>query len=519
MSKFCLALLLLVGSLAAQPAPGSGSIDGHVLDLLTGTPLRKARVRLRIGSGELTAETDAEGRFQFFALPPGTYRVSASKAGYFDHGARVVVGSADSSAKAEVQLPLQGVITGHILDEDGDPLPNVNVQLFKSVYQNGRRQWRIVNGVRANEAAEYRISGLKPGRYLVEAFADRPVANNRFGERELKDRPISTYVPTYYSNAHYQQDATPVEVGVGATVSGADVHFSPVRMAPAVHVRGKVVGVPAGMQRSIQISFNPADSAASSGSTAFSSPPDYEFDARVRPGEYRVLAYAMSGSNASAVVTATADVDDLVLTMAPALVITGQVSLAEPGHEVNFKTLGLVLFDSDRTVNPSTTADATGKFLFAADLMRPGRYTLNVGGEPADCFVQSVKLGGREIDPENFEISASANLDIILSSTAAKITGVVVDKDGNPLPDSVVTLIPVEGKWPDKKTVDDNGSFQFTRVRPGKYKVFAWEEVDNDSWQDPAFWKEYESYSAEIIVGPSETQTTRLRVIPATEIK
>jgi hypothetical protein len=67
--------------------------------------------------------------------------------------------------------------------------------------------------------------------------------------------------------------------------------------------------------------------------------------------------------------------------------------------------------------------------------------------------------------------------------------------------------------------VDDNGNFQFTGVRPGKYKLFAWEEVDNDLWQDPEFRKKYENRANEITVGPSETQNTQLRVIAAEEMK
>jgi protocatechuate 3,4-dioxygenase beta subunit len=486
---------------------------------VTGAPLRKAQVVLYVRPANLVAESDAEGRFQFFALPSGTYRVSASKAGYFNHPTRVAVASGDSSAKVEIRLPAQGVISGHVADEDGDPLPNANVLLFKSVYQSGRRQWRQLNGGHSNAVGEYRIPDLKPGRYLVESTALRPFPNNRFGERDMAERAVATYVPTYYSNAHYQQDATPVEVGVGATVSGVDIHFSPVRMAPAVHVRGKVVGVPAGTQSGVQIAFNAADPAASSSSTAFAGTPDYEFDARVRPGEYRILAKVIGGpvAYASANITATADVDGVVLTTAPVPTVTGQISMAEHSCEMKFKSLrvNLAVLDSHFGFRP----DATGKFFFAIDYTRAGHYSMYLESIPADCFVQSVKLGAREIDPEDCEISSSVNLDIILSSTAAKITGTVVDKDGNPLPDSIATLIPIDGTWPDKETADDSGAFQFKRLRPGKYKLFAWEQVDNDVWQDPAFWKKYESYAAEITVGPSETQSIQLRVIPTAEIR
>jgi hypothetical protein len=56
-------------------------------------------------------------------------------------------------------------------------------------------------------------------------------------------------------------------------------------------------------------------------------------------------------------------------------------------------------------------------------------------------------------------------------------------------------------------------------VRPGKYKLFAWEEVDDDLWQDPEFRKDYESRATEITVGPGEPQNAQLRVIAVDSMK
>jgi Carboxypeptidase regulatory-like domain len=115
-------------------------------------------------------------------------------------------------------------------------------------------------------------------------------------------------------------------------------------------------------------------------------------------------------------------------------------------------------------------------------LVSPGHYSIvNVRSIPDGCFVQEVKLGGKEISWDDFEISVSSQLEIILSNTAGKIAGSVLDADGKPFPGSSVTLIPTDGKArPVKQSADDGGNFQFTGVRPGKYKLFAWEEVDDD---------------------------------------
>jgi hypothetical protein len=49
--------------------------------------------------------------------------------------------------------------------------------------------------------------------------------------------------------------------------------------------------------------------------------------------------------------------------------------------------------------------------------------------------------------------------------------------------------------------------------------LFAWEEVDDDLWEDPAFRKKYEDRATEISVEPSGTQSTKLRLIAVDEMK
>jgi hypothetical protein len=92
-------VLLLLGALvlpaqAQSPPPRDASIStsnpiatGRITGVVTvaesGDPLRNARVVLSPAAGDAPlALTNAEGRFAFNLLPPGTYTVSASKSGY-----------------------------------------------------------------------------------------------------------------------------------------------------------------------------------------------------------------------------------------------------------------------------------------------------------------------------------------------------------------------------------------------------------------------------------------------------
>src|SRR5436190_945647 len=143
MKYFLVAGLISACTLAAQPRPGTGSIEGLVFNSLTSAPVRKATVILTAPQIRLIADTDAEGRFQFQGLPAGSYRISASRVGFFDRPTRrpITLGQDDHVTNAEIRLPPQGVITGHVLDEDGDPVGDARVAIFKQVYRNGAKAW------------------------------------------------------------------------------------------------------------------------------------------------------------------------------------------------------------------------------------------------------------------------------------------------------------------------------------------------------------------------------------------
>jgi len=73
---------LAVGSVAAPPLSGLGTVGGQVLDL-KGKPVANARVTLQAaGGGHLqTMQTNGQGRFWFASLPEGQYSVRASDQG------------------------------------------------------------------------------------------------------------------------------------------------------------------------------------------------------------------------------------------------------------------------------------------------------------------------------------------------------------------------------------------------------------------------------------------------------
>jgi hypothetical protein len=513
--------LIFACALAAQSNSGTGSIEGHVFNSLTSAPVRKATVTLTAPQIRLAAETDAAGRFQFTALPPGSYKLSATHAGFLDHAARrpITVGQDDHVTDAEIRLPPQGVIAGHVLDEDDDPTGGAEVTIFKQVYRDGRKRWgRLNTASHTDETGEYRFPNLSPGRYLVQARSQHPFIDSQYVDYDAPDKHMLVYVPAYYPNAPSEDAALPVDVGVGADVRGIDIHLFKRVLPPVFHVSGKVTGVPPDPQIEISVGLYPIDGTGNGGNGE-AMPPDYAFVATAQPGQYAILANAHSGgweAYATGSVIVAGNVTGVVLAMSPPPDITGRISLAESARSVKLRGVRANLRRlRDTNGVPDVRSDAAGKLAFGKP-GPPGHYRLEVetSSLPDGCYVQKVKLGGQEVSTDDFEIQTSAQLDVVLSHTAGTITGSVSDDDGKPFPNSTVTLIPTDGMSPPvRESVDDDGNFKFTAVRPGKYKLFAWEEVDDGLWQDPEFLQKYANRATEITVGSSQAQEAQLRVI------
>ena len=236
----------------------------------------------------------------------------------------------------------------------------------------------------------------------------------------------------------------------------------------------------------------------------------------------RPLAPVIAIDNHSESLNVTGPLTGVVVTMTAAAAVTVRVRRAESGSEFSLQGVKATLNDLPfRESAQEGISDAKGNLAFGKPV-RPGHYSINVDARsvPEGCFVQELKLGEQVISGSDFEILAPAQLGVVLSNKAGRIAGSVSDADEKPYPGSVVTLIPSDPNWrPARQPVNDDGTFQFTGLRPGKYKMFAWEEVDDDLWQDPDFRGKYENRATEIDVEPNKTASAQLRVITMEEIK
>src|SRR6185295_10331660 len=165
------------------PPPPAGRISGRVLAADTGRPVKRARVfvtaaELQGGRGMLT---DDNGVFDLTELPAGRYTLTVSKSGFvslsygqrrpLQAGTPLQLADGQQLKGIQFQLPRGSVIGGHVLDEDGDAMPGVIVRVMRYQYLQGERRLTPAGNAQTDDKGQYRVWGLMPGDYYVNALS------------------------------------------------------------------------------------------------------------------------------------------------------------------------------------------------------------------------------------------------------------------------------------------------------------------------------------------------------------
>jgi protocatechuate 3,4-dioxygenase beta subunit len=520
---------------AQPPAPATASIEGQVFNLATGAPLKRASVRL-VGLGRrqqqpggmpqmLSRETDEQGKFSFTSLEAGRYQLSAERQGFLrqSYGGRKYNTSgtplplaADQHVKDIVfKLSPQSVVTGKVLDEDGEPMANVQVRALKYAYRGGKKQWVQAGNANTSDIGEYRIPNLEPGRYLIST-TQRQMGGGNFqtpSNEPLPETPEMNYAPTYYPSTSDEASAAPVEVGPGGEIRGIDIR--PVRTR-VFRVRGRVA-VAEGGRGNPNIMLMSKDGSRTVPNMSPVRPPENRFELRGVPaGSY--IVYAQMGGRAMAyqpIEVRGNHVDNLVLNMTNGGDVTGTVKVVDATAPIDLPNVSLMLRADAQFAGPPRGKVQDGVTTIKNVL--PMHYTVMVTGVPETCFVKSIRYGGQEMPESGIDIAPGGSIEVTLSATAGTISGAVVDKDGKPVPGATVALAAKDGPPNSIKgnTTDENGAFSFSGLKPGDYRLYGWEDIPPGAYADPDFLKQYEGRAQTVKLDPSAKQAVQLKVIPA----
>jgi hypothetical protein len=536
-------LVFLFALTAHAQGPALASLEGTVFNKLTGAPVKNAHVMyIRVGAGAgdnaqpISTDTDPSGHY-LIRLDAGNYRLWAERPGYArqTYGSRTPEGQGSVisvTAGSELHdldmrmVPL-GAITGVVLDEDGDPVQGVGIQVLRFSYITGRRQLIPVSGASSNDRGEYRAYGLPAGRYLLLATPRGQPMTRPMETGGLVPEAQEPYAPLYYPGVLDPASASEVALPEGGELTGTDFRLAKVR---ALTVRGRIISPMedfAGGQ--VQIILAHADGNAASyinrsAGTVDKNSGRFEFRG-VAPGSYWLVASQISRGRALAgrvpvEVSSTGAPDNLTVTLIPSFTLEGRVEIA--GAPASLNKLNVRLQPTEGLAPgppPSSKVGIDGTIRLAG--VTPGLWDFVFDPLPEGLFIQSASYGDADVLHRELNVvsGSPAALRIILGSNGAQISG-IVSQGGQPSRATVV-LAPSASELRHAPllfrvaTAGDNGVFDFKGVRPGAYKLFAFEDVEPFAWLDSELVKPVESMGEPVVVSEGDRLTRQIAVIPA----
>jgi protocatechuate 3,4-dioxygenase beta subunit len=533
--------LQLLQTPSDQPRPATATIRGHVFAGDTKQPLRKAQVRLfqidvspvpnaAASRENRLATTDADGKYEFKDLPAGRFNLSASKGSYVaiswgqqqpnEPGKPLEILTGQTLERVDFTLPRGGVMTGRIVDELGDPMSAVQVATVRSQVVNGqRRMLPTGRSASTNDLGEFRLFGIMPGQYYLQATWRRMGPN----DPSLPDR--TGYPVTFFPGTADAGNAQRITVGAGQQISDLAMTMLPIKTA---RVEGTVVdsnGQPmAGVMLSVtQLSSDGVPMFGNSNLTR----PDGGFTfASLAPGDYTLRTLPRPGEKESAsmkISVGSADVKDLRLVASAPSTITGRV-VVDPAEALSLPpALMIAAMSMDPTTQsfgnqPSRVGDDMSFELTAM----PGKSRILMTNLPPAWTVRSVRINSTDVIDDGIDVKPNESVggvEVELTTKVTSVSGLVTDERGDPVKEYTVVFFPADSKrWtPGSRYLriarpDQEGRFKISGLPPGEYNAIALDKIDQGQSTDPEFLERERNRASTFTVLDGETRTVDLRL-------
>lgn len=528
----------------AGQGPNAFTIAGVVVCEGTNQPLNHVLVTINSTQRRewrLSYITDTDGRFIFPNLPAGKWDLSAEKNGYGvelyqdsneGFSTAVAVGPRFDATHLVFPLHAPGILTGTVVDDQGDPVRQANVMLFRTGMRSGKRSTWNAGQQQTDAAGEFSFASLLRGTYTIAVsarpwyaqnfyapvFSGQPIRDGQQPSSEAVqhgDRDLA-YPITYYGDTTDAASAQQITVEEG---NEAQVHIT-LRAVPAWRLTIRQSGdteEPASpaiepatgrsqvrhamsqrMRRhGINLSVPGPGGFPIPLPAAMTSDPGGNQEALGIPsGRYTVELF---GPGAPFRQTIDINGDQVIdMTEKPPFSLSGHVTwensgpsgLDKPAFENAFVYL---VSEGQMSVNASTAVLRDGSFDFQNNALQTGRYRVGVRG--ADGFVmRSLQAKGAQYANGLLELAGEApvQLSIIATSNLAKIDGIAI-RDNAPCSAAIVLLLPADGNPESirRDQSDSDGTFTLPEVLPGRYTLVAIDNGRDLAYQDPTVMAKY----------------------------
>ncbi len=403
----------------------------------------------------------------------------------------------------------QLVITGRVLDPEGDPVFNVLVNVMVGRVVEGRRVFVRSNQAQTNDLGEYRVPMLAPGRYVVCVTAALAIPASFSGVMGAASNGIGDGC---YPGPPESRGGMDLPAGREARV---DFTLPRVSM---VKVRGTVSGMPKG--RSVSVSLLKQNGSAGTGPARQSGVrPDGTFEIPgVASGTYLANVDYFEGNLRLTARTqfqvAATDVDGVNLRLVPAMTLLGKVTFDSDSRSPapTVPNFGLSLREMDNG-NGGGRTEWGQQGAFTIQGVPSGTYRLQAF-PPQNLFVKSATLGGRDVLSQDVVVDGPAGLlEVVLSDTGGSLDVQVEDSEGKST-DGWVLVLKDDRQIAVSRT-GGNGRATLKNLPPGRYFVGAWDDNQQVEYGNPDWMRQYGSgQSVTVDAGQATTAQVRLNRVP-----
>jgi hypothetical protein len=521
------------------PRVGNSSIRGQVIDAATGAAIPRARVVVMVGSNRHVTMTNGDGQFAFDKIPAGTYAFTAEKSTYMpgalpERGRSlrrmrtpgISVGNGQTVDDVVIKMYKPGVIAGRVLDANGDVVDQAQITALR-LTAGGRPQMRMSMGV--NDLGEFRVSRLEPGNYVLMVSPRRVYEDAPVGE-DIPQMPL----PTYYPSAVSLEQAQPIAVGRGQTVTGIDIVLAEGQPAIVTGIVTRGDGEPLAPGGAfISARFAAREMAGMSQGGGSPVRPDGTFRMQLPPGDYILDTRASGGP--------TRGPETELFGNARVTAVSGSTQAVNIVLGRGASATGRVIFEGGE---PPPTPAAMGPInvpMFAQDgFCRSGmakvesdwRFTVEglygtcsaPPGLPGGWMLKAVMYNGENWLDTSVTFEAGQqypNVQIVLTRERAELNFNVSDEKGQPTRDYVAIIFPAnKEQWkvpsfgrvftylppplpppdsPQAQRMTPNTLRQrFMPSRIGEFFVVALDDIDGDLYQDPAVLEKLSRYAQRV---------------------
>jgi carboxypeptidase family protein len=535
----CVSIMVLLGAAAfaqtGTPVPtgsanlpsGQYKIQGTVVNAATGHPIARALVELYL-EGKRAVLTGAEGEFVFDKLPEEGAMISARRPGFLMKNTMVEA----RAGKIVVKLVPECVISGTVVDSEGEPIENATIEALVSRMSDGRMELVQTHSPmrdRTDEDGNFRLGGLSPGKYYVSVTAGPATQRLLGGQPRAAAETYPAVV--FYPSASDVASATPVDLVAGQYVR---VQFS-LPLLPAFKLSGTVSGIAGFKQLSGPVILDAAERPLFGTARWDPKSGAFEFPG-VPAGTYTIQVYAKSEDDRPAwarqSITVNRDVTGVNVALVPGATIPVTIKkelgpTAQPSHcEGGFPTRDGKMIDCSK-VSAMISLVPVGRLMqFPAEPdsddpasltlrgVMPGKYRVDVSPMVA-AYVSAAHSGSADLLREELIVSAGGNvppIEVVLRDDGATVKLHVHSDAPGP---AYILLLPQSAplRPPRMFDVDASGEREYGGLAPGEYAILAFDSMEGVEYRNPDFLARYLSRAAQVTLAANTTTSVSVELI------